>query len=84
MYETLPRGWDAVALLPGTCDPYNDKVRERKRDVARIDEPHYSIPYVSHMNNVFFFPPFCRCTFCHAAWLDAPFVRVHVASTVLY
>lgn len=24
--ESLPLGWDAVALLPGTCDPYNDKV----------------------------------------------------------
>jgi len=23
----LALGWDAVALLPGTCDPYNDKVR---------------------------------------------------------
>ena len=22
----LALGWDAVALLPGTCDPYNDKV----------------------------------------------------------
>ena len=24
----LALGWDAVALLPGTCDPYNDKVRK--------------------------------------------------------
>jgi len=24
-------GWDAVALLPGTCDPYNDKVRLIRR-----------------------------------------------------
>ena len=24
----LALGWDAVALLPGTCDPYNDKVRD--------------------------------------------------------
>ena len=23
----LALGWDAVALLPGTCDPFNDKVR---------------------------------------------------------
>ena len=23
---SLARGWDAVVLLPGTCDPYNDKV----------------------------------------------------------
>ena len=25
----LALGWDAVALLPGTCDPFNDKVRSR-------------------------------------------------------
>ena len=27
----LALGWDAVALLPGTCDPFNDKVMARAR-----------------------------------------------------
>ena len=55
----LALGWDAVALLPGTCDPYNDKVRNsdpgrpsRRAEVflRRADSASRTI--------------------CHAVWLD--------------
>jgi hypothetical protein len=34
----LALGWDAVALLPGTCDPFNDKVRleTKTRDQSHV------------------------------------------------
>ena len=31
----LALGWDAVALLPGTCDPFNDKARSLRFPVSR-------------------------------------------------
>ena len=31
----LALGWDAVALLPGTCDPFNDKARPLRFPVSR-------------------------------------------------
>jgi len=34
----LALGWDAVALLPGTCDPFNDKVMARIL-IARFGAP---------------------------------------------
>ena len=34
----LALGWDAVALLPGTCDPFNDKVTARVL-IARFGAP---------------------------------------------
>ena len=33
---SLALGWDAVALLPGTCDPFNDKVRFASDNVRRF------------------------------------------------
>lgn len=38
----LALGWDAVALLPGTCDPFNDKVMAR----ARVSAHPKRIPLV--------------------------------------
>jgi tRNA G18 (ribose-2'-O)-methylase SpoU len=45
----LALGWDAVALLPGTCDPFNDKVRlETKTRKLEISHPRV-IPRNSHV-----------------------------------
>jgi TrmH family RNA methyltransferase len=44
----LALGWDAVALLPGTCDPYNDKVRDFA-PVARVD----AIPSDTVVHSIF-------------------------------
>ena len=44
----LALGWDAVALLPGTCDPYNDKVRDFA-PVERVD----AIPSDTIVHSIF-------------------------------
>jgi len=54
----LALGWDAVALLPGTCDPYNDKVRDFAPDGCVPSDRSLDIP-ARHR------------TICHAVRLDA-------------
>lgn len=46
----LALGWDAVALLPGTCDPFNDKVRLETSLETSLEMSHPRvIPRNSHV-----------------------------------
>lgn len=46
----LALGWDAVALLPGTCDPFNDKVRLETSLEMSLEMSHPRvIPRNSHV-----------------------------------
>jgi TrmH family RNA methyltransferase len=67
----LALGWDAVALLPGTCDPFNDKARPPRFPVSRSPRTRARTAPVSRLSREFY-PRSCTIIVTPLGWVRAP------------